>query len=441
VGTDSAPEEWAVEMHRLPEEQMLSTLLERGAIDNSQLHSIGWLLAEFHRQAATGEGVDCYGEPEAIEANWEENFTQLETYVSAGEEHTGGLLSREIFTYMHESGQGFLQANRKRFLERVRGHAIREGHGDLHAGNICLSGEGTVIYDCIEFNRRFRCGDVAADLAFLAMDLDHKDYRAFSSYLVKRYAQWTEDSGLAALMDFYKGYRALVRAKVAAISAEAPSIEAHARREHRLEAMDYVHLALGYELPPALYLMCGLPASGKSFVAKGLAHALGASLLQSDLRRKRLARLPRGPRASDAYGSGLYTPELKAATYASLLGDALRGAEARRPVIVDASFSAQSFRSPFVEAAERLGIPYYLVQVSADEGLTRARMQRRSEDPLAISEANFEIYQAAKTKFEAPDELDASHLIRLNSLDQPVEHGVAEVLTQLVQRIASITTH
>lgn len=445
VGSENAPsaavpEEWAVAMRRLPEERMLSTLLDRGAIDNSQLLAIGRLLAEFHLHAATGEGVDAYGAPQAIAANVEENFAQLESYVSLEPEPSGGLLSKEIFGYLQAAAQGFLQAHRQLFLERVRAHAIREGHGDLHAGNICLTDQGVVIYDCIEFNRRFRCADVAADLAFLAMDLDHKGFRASSGYLVKRYSQWTQDERLVDLMDFYKGYRALVRAKVAAISSEAPGIEEPTRASHRLEAMGYIHLALGYELPPALFLMCGLPASGKSFVAKGLAHALGATLLQSDLRRKRLPHLPQDVPQDAGYAQGLYIPELKAATYASLLEDALRGVQVQRPVIVDASFSKQSFRSPFVEAAERQGIPYFLIWVSADEALTRQRMQRRSEDPRALSEANFEIYQAAKNDFEAPDEIDAAHLLRLNSRDCPLEQGVGEVLGLLVQRIESLQT-
>ena len=48
---------------------------------------------------------------------------------------------------------------------------IRDCHGDLRAESVCVT-DGLCIFDCIEFNDRFRYGDVAAEVAFLAMDLD-----------------------------------------------------------------------------------------------------------------------------------------------------------------------------------------------------------------------------------------------------------------------------
>jgi len=40
--------------------------------------------------------------------------------------------------------------------------------------------EGIVIFDCIEFNELFRYDDVAAEVAFLAMDLDYNGYPDYS---------------------------------------------------------------------------------------------------------------------------------------------------------------------------------------------------------------------------------------------------------------------
>ena len=176
----------------------------------------------------------------------------------------------------------FLAAERDLFEQRVAEGRIRDGHGDLHAGNICLTADGFVVYDCIEFAPRFRCGDVACDLAFLAMDLDYRGFRAFSRFLVRCYARHAGDTELGRLMDFYKSYRAVVRAKVASLAAAEPELPFQEREAKRLEGLRYFNLAAAYELPPSLILTCGLPASGKSTAARHLALPFEALVLRSE---------------------------------------------------------------------------------------------------------------------------------------------------------------
>jgi hypothetical protein len=423
--------EWAVEMVRLPEERMLARLLERGVIDNAQMNALAERLAGFHREAATGPGVDEYGTPEGIAVSVEENFEQLAPFVApetrAGAEPPA-LLTRLQHDFLRRRARAFLSAERQLLLARVAGGRIREGHGDLHAENVCCLPEGLVIYDRIEFNRRFRCLDVASDLAFLAMDLDLRGYPGFSGYLAHRYGELAADPELARLLPFYKGYRAIVRAKVAALSAIATS-DAARREELRREGMGYLQLALGYEFPPTLVLLSGLPATGKTFLSGHLVRPLRAAVFRSDERRKRLADLSAESSARSAWGEGLYTGAERSRTYRSLLDDAVGVLRSGRSAVVDATFSRVEFRGPFVDAAARLGLPFCLVLVSAPEDVVRARLAARTEGP---SDADFDVYARERQAFEPPEELPSGRVVAVDSTRGAPEDHCAGLFERLI---------
>ena len=326
IGTPDAPParvvDWAVEMERLPAEGMLSARLAEAHFDNADIRAVVELLVPFHAGAPTGPGVDEHGTPEALGANVEENFAQLDPFV-------GRALSAAQFGFLRERQRGFLSANVDLLQERVAGGHIREGHGDLHAENLCFTERGVVAYDCIEFNRRFRCGDVAADLAFLAMDLDRRGFPSFSRYLVKRYAEAAGDPQLRRVLRFYKTYRALVRAKVAALgAAQCP---AGSEQQDRLlgRARDYAQLASAYQLAPALILSFGGDPGA-------LARPLRASVFQGRPGRRSV-------------------PEL--------FEDTLRRLERGWSVVLDVSWAPPDERARLVDAAARLDLPYHLVDL------------------------------------------------------------------------------
>lgn len=435
VGAGDAGEvvEYAVEMVRLPAEFMLARRLELGVLDNAQLNVLVELLVRFHGAAATGPGVDEFGTPAGLEVSLEENFDQLAPFVHlAGAPAAPALavLGSSQHVFLRRRARGFLVRERGDLLARVAAGRIREGHGDLHAENVCALPQGFVLYDRIEFNRRFRCLDVANDLAFLAMDLDARGYPGFAGYLAHRYAERTHDPGLEHWLAFYKGYRALVRAKVAALSAQASGLGAEAREDLRRAAMRYVQLALGYELGPTLVLLAGLPASGKTYLAPHLARALRAPVFHSDERRKRLAGIALETPARADWGQGLYTPAARQSTYRSLLDDAVQALRAGRSVVVDASFAQREFRRPFVDAAVRLGLPYVLVHLRASEPIVRARLAARAGHDA--SDADFETYLRARTDFEAPDELPGDHVLALDTDTGAPEDHAARVFDLLV---------
>jgi len=439
IGDEPAPEgqvvDWAVEMLRLPEERMLARLLERGEIDNAMMNELAELVVRFHAGAATGEGVDEHGALAAIRANVEENYAQLLPY--RGE--LGSLTTEGKPAVISLIQHDFLRGRREAFLadeaelleRRVREGHVREGHGDLHAGNLCFKPEGIVAYDCIEFSRRFRCGDVAADLAFLTMDIDLRGFPSFARYLARQYARLALDPELGVVEPFYRGYRAVVRGKVTAFAAAAASDPAR-RDELARESMRYLQLATAYELQPALVLMCGLPASGKSWLARRLARPLRAICLRSDARRKLLAGLPVGGHAPKGYGEGLYSEESRARTYRALLGDAIEMLEAGHSVVVDATFARRAERARFVDAAERMDLPYYVLHVTASEETTRRRLAERAADPSNISDADFSVYERAKESFEAPEEVPGGHVLELESGDRPPELASGALLDRMI---------
>jgi aminoglycoside phosphotransferase family enzyme/predicted kinase len=434
IGGSGEPIEWAVEMVRLPEHRMLARMLERGEIDNALLNELVLRLARFHAAAPTGAGVDEHGSPAAVAASVEQNFEQLAPFErpdAASPSSESRSLSPDQLGLLRARARRFLATKRELFERRVSAARIREGHGDLHAENICFLPEGPLAYDCIEFDRALRCLDVASDVAFLAMDLDRRGFPAFARYLAHRYERETGDAELSELLVFYKNYRAVVRAKVALLTAADPAADAARREELRREGTGYLQLAVGYELEPTLVLLCGLPASGKSFLAPHLGRPLRAMVLHSDVRRKQLAGLEVSASARSEFGTGMYSPEKRADTYRSLLTDAAAGLTAGRSVIVDASFVSREFRAPFVDAATRLGFAWCLVHVTAPEEVVRARLASAS-DTRTASDADLDVYLRARESFEPPDELPRERVLEVRSGDAPPEEASAELLDRLI---------
>ncbi len=428
--------EYAVEMRRLPEGQMLDQVLGRGEIDNQRIGALAELLADFHRTAPTGPGVDEYGTPDAVALNVRDNFDQTRDFTSTlGATARSGArtLSPILHTFLSRRAEAFLTSEHGLLSDRVDNGRIRDGHGDLHAGNICLTDEGIVVYDRIEFAERFRCSDVACDLAFLAMDLDLLRFRAFSGFLVRTYAELARDEELERLVLFYKGYRAIVRAKVASIASVARELDANEREAHRLQALRHFHLAASYELPPALVLSCGLPASGKSVAAHAIAESFEARVLRSDVKRKQLAGLPPTRLAPIEYRTGLYSPEMTERTYAALRDEARETLRRGRTAIVDASFSSAHSRRSFADLAAELRSPFVVVELSAPEETIRERLQQRARETGNPSDADLEIYLAMRWEFEPPYEVEAQSLVRIDAR-LPVEEIVSATIDRLIEQ-------
>lgn len=238
VGGKGHAVEYALKMVRMPQDRMMDEVADRGELHGGIMDRIIERLVPFYENAATGPRINKYGEPAIIAYNHEENFSKTETLV-------GDFLSRELFEEIRVFARNFLSRNRVLFLKRIKDGRIRDCHGDLHMKNICLA-DGIYIYDCIEFNPRFRYGDVAADIDFLAMDLDFHGLEDLSRYFVERFAAASRDQELLVMLGFYKCYRAYVRGKINAFAALEPEMAPEAREKAKETAQAYFELAGRY---------------------------------------------------------------------------------------------------------------------------------------------------------------------------------------------------
>ncbi len=422
--------EAVVEMERLPEEGMLDRLLDEGAIDNEVVHQLAELLAMFHQDAPTGEGVDEHGTPEAVRRLVLGNVDELLPFT--GDPAAGdAVLPPAVHAFLRARLAAFLDTHERLLARRVADGRIRDGHGDLHAGNLCRTADGWVAYDRIEFCRAFRCADTAADLAFLAMDLDARGFRAFSRHLVQRYQALQGDRELGYLVDFYKTHRALVRAKVAAIRARQLGTDTPEGDAARREAMASVHLAASYQLPPVLLLTCGLPGSGKSWLARRAARPFEARVVRSDVVRKQLAGLPPTQRPAAEEAERLYSKEVSDALYGELAHRALGALARGRSVVVDAMFSLERQRRRVFDAARRLSYPVVLLHVRCDEETVAARMKARAHDPTEVSDADMDVYRKVAGAFEPPREVHETLLLEYDS-GSDVDVLLSRLVTRLV---------
>jgi aminoglycoside phosphotransferase family enzyme len=229
--------EYAVKMKRMPQESMMSRLLEENKVDTTLIDRIAKILAEFHSKAETNTRISEFGSS-AIETNWKENFQQTEEFV-------GKTLSMKDFKLIRKNIEDFMKRRVPLFEKRMAEGRIRDCHGDVHSGNIFVT-DGIYIFDAIEFNERIRYTDVAADVAFLAMDLDFKGRPDLSDFFVKSYVEYSGDQELIKLLTFYKCYRAYVRGKVTSFKLRDPNVDSEDKNSAVKEAEAYFKLASTY---------------------------------------------------------------------------------------------------------------------------------------------------------------------------------------------------
>lgn len=230
--------EYAVKMVQLPEDRLMDRLLATGKVNDRAIDRLAVMVAAFHRRAASGPAISRFGDRRWILANARENFDQTRDYV--GRTITEAQLEAiETFSY------GFLDERQEVFQCRVRQRRIRDCHGDLRSENICLV-DGVCIFDCVEFNDRFRYSDVASEVAFLAMDLDYRGRPDLARWFVDAYVGDTDDEGLLLLLDFYKCYRAYGRGKVESFKLDQSEVPEQEKQQARLAARKYFASAKSY---------------------------------------------------------------------------------------------------------------------------------------------------------------------------------------------------
>ena len=230
--------EYAVKMKRMPQDSMLSRLLEENKVDTQLVDRVAKIIADFHAKAESNSQTSKYGSLASIGTNWKENFEQTGEY-------TGKTISAEEFKLICEKVNFFMEENVALFEKRISEGRIRDCHGDIHSDNIFVADQ-IYIFDAIEFNERFRYCDVAADIAFLSMDLDFKGRTDLSDFFIEKYVAYSNDRELLRLLQFYKCYRAYVRGKVISFRLNDPNVRSNKKHAVQEEAKAYFKLATSY---------------------------------------------------------------------------------------------------------------------------------------------------------------------------------------------------
>jgi aminoglycoside phosphotransferase family enzyme len=230
--------EYAVKMKRMPQEKMMSRLLEENKVDSKLVDKLAKIIAEFHAKAETNKRISKFGSLAIIKTNWRENFEQTKEFL-------GKTVSMKEFTLICDKIEDFMKRNVSLFEKRMADGRVRDCHGDIHSGNIFVA-DRLYIFDAIEFNERFRYSDVVSDIAFLVMDLEFKERTDLSDFFVERYVEYSGDQELMKLLSFYKCYRAYVRGKVVSFKIKDPSINRGEKKAAITEAKEYFKLATTY---------------------------------------------------------------------------------------------------------------------------------------------------------------------------------------------------
>jgi uncharacterized protein len=428
--------EWAVKMRRLPDSATFLSRLQHGEIGTELTETLARRIAAFHAAAQGGDRVAAFGHFEVVAGNAVENLTQSIS-------HIGGTISESVYERLRHLTDLALVRLRTLIDDRAQRHVPRDTHGDLHLDHVYLFPDrqppgDLVVIDCIEFNERFRFADPVADMAFLVMDLIFRGRRDLARSFAEAYFRAAGDEEGRALLPFYTAYRAAVRGKVegmAAMEMEVPETE---REQARVSARTHWLLALGeLETPscrPCFVLVSGLPGTGKSTLASGLAREAGFTVVRSDVVRKELSGYVSDGKVPARFGAGIYTPEWTDRTYAECLKRAESLLSEGKRVVVDASFGEERHRQQFLQAAVRWAVPSVLLLCRSDSRTVRARLEKRRNDP---SDADWRIYvQAAEHWQNLASETRrvAVDIPTDDSADQALKTAIASLrLRELVQ--------
>ncbi len=417
--------DFAVRMKRLPAERMLDVLLEEeDAVSHGEIREIAGRMVGFHRTARRDGEVKDLGSPD-----------KLRGFATANFEETRAMVGDLFPATLHQALERRTVRDFDHFADLLRARAdggcVVEGHGDLHARNICMT-RPPAIYDCIEFNPGFRCADVATEHAFLVMDLRFRGHSELADAYLDAVIEEGGDTDIRRLMPMLVRYRAMIRGKVSAIAAGESEMPDDKRRASATAARRYLRLAGATAVEddaPLWIAFCGLPATGKSTLARTLAEAAGKTwpVVSSDAVRKDLAGVP--PDAS--LPESCYTAGFSRRTYDELHRRAESAAGSSPVVLLDANFRSRDERASARKAAVQRGARFVLVETKAAEATIRARLAQRSEDPHATSDADLAVYEKLKDEFEPPQEDEADPVVRINATEDP-ETTVEEVLGRLV---------
>lgn len=365
-----------VVMRRMPATRRLSTLVRAGMDVDRHLRAIAKLVAGFHARADRSPDTDAAATRDAVRANWEANIAEMGRFV-------GPLLPEESALRVAALARRYLAGRQALFDQRIHTGRARDGHGDLLVDDVFCLDDGPRILDCLEFDDRLRYGDVLLDAAFLAMDLERLGHPELGTRFLEWWGEYGGETHPSSLADHYVAYRAQVRAKVGCLRAEQGDASAADEARRLLDVcLDHLERAR-----IRLVLVGGLPGTGKTTLAMGLAEARGLVLFRSDEVRKELAGIGLGERNTAPYGHGIYTSQHTAHTYEALLDRAKTALGLGESVVLDASWTDRAWRERAAAVAEATSSELVELRCATPHDEAARRLAARAAEGQDASDA------------------------------------------------------
>jgi aminoglycoside phosphotransferase family enzyme/predicted kinase len=387
--------DYAIKMWELPQDAIMTKCLQTNQVTYSVIDQIARIIAGFHNKSASKSDFHKFGSPEIIKYNWDENFAQTEPFI-------GITISKKLFEDIKDKIERFSHLNENLFLKRIHDQKVKQCHGDLHSRNIFIS-DKVYIFDCLEFNPRFACSDVASEIAFFVMDLEFYRHKELADFFVGRYINYTDDWEMLKVLDFYKCYRAYVRGKVTGFNLNDRGMSKQDKDEAKIIARQYFALADQYAknlfTHPKVVMVMGLPGVGKTYLAQHLAERISAYHLCTDIIRKEITNTPIETHCFEGYGKGIYTKEVSGKTYEELHKRAENYLSQGNTCIIDATFLWEKSRAEIRQITQRHNAQLYIINCTCPEKVVMQRMKKRTRE-FSLSDATPEIYYRIKENVE-----------------------------------------
>ena len=387
-------------MQRFPDDALLSQRLQTGKIANAEVFQLAAAVADFHRRARLANSQEPWGSPALVLREMIDNFHDV---------RSAFLLtplpdrSRDSLRQLEGWSQSAFESLQRELVIRGEQGMVRECHGDLHLANVIRWQDRWTPFDGIEFNEEFRWIDVLSDAAFLAMDFAAQGHLDLSRSFINAYLEQTGDYGGLPVLRWYQVYRAMVRAKVAAIRAQQPGQTSEAEASERKDCLDHVDLAsqLADKQPSRLWITHGVSGSGKTIGTEQLIQQHGAIRLRSDVERKRLFGLNARQRPEGELQHQVYSERTTEQTYERLRELAASLLRVGESVVVDATFLQRRHRDLFGKLASEQGVPFAIRSFSADRAELERRIAARIGHDEDASDANLQVLQLQLSTMES----------------------------------------
>ena len=426
IGGSDPALEYAVKMRQFDEDGLLDRVQARGELLAAHIDALAGQIASFHQSCQRIPAGAALGSPASILQPARQNFEQALSLLADPADRVRLARLREWSDWKGRALQGT-------FGDRQRDGFVRECHGDLHLGNVFLENDAIRIFDCIEFSANLRWIDVMSDIAFLVMDLWHRDHPDLARRFLNAYLEHTGDYAGLATLPFYLVYRAMVRAKVALIRSVQPDLSVEQKQFDQSEYRRFIRLAERFSTRQRLWIALthGVSGSGKSHFAQQLLERCDAIRIRSDVERKRIHGLAREAASGSPVGAGLYAEAATRLTYERLSKLAATLLDAGWPVIADAAFVERGQRDLLRAQARRLGVPWLILDLRAPETTLRKRVAERTGRGGDPSEATLAVLEHQIRDKRPLEDDERAHTLEIDTGCGPGAERVVRVLEEL----------